>query len=51
MGLYISGDLADHLEENGITHTRNRPYQPQTQGKIERWHRSMKSDSLLSKRF
>jgi transposase InsO family protein len=48
---YISGDLADYLEENGMTHTRDRPYQPQAQGKIERWHRSIKSDSLLSKRF
>jgi transposase InsO family protein len=45
---YISGDLADYLEENGMTHTRDRPYQPQAQGKIERWHRSMKNQILLS---
>jgi len=31
---YISGELADYLEENGMTHTRGRPYHPQTQGKI-----------------
>ena len=24
-------------------HTRGRPYHPMTQGKIERWHRSMKN--------
>jgi transposase InsO family protein len=42
---YISGELADYLEENGMTHTRGRPYHPQTQGKIERWHRSMKIKS------
>jgi len=29
---YISGELADYLEENGMTHTRGRPYHPQTQG-------------------
>jgi len=47
---YISDDLADYLEENGMAHTRDRPYQPQTQGKIERGQSSMKSDSFLSKR-
>ena len=40
---YISGELANYLQENGMTHTRGRPYHPQTQGKIERWHRSMKN--------
>ena len=28
-------------------HTRGRPYHPMTQGKIERWHRSMKNQVLL----
>ena len=45
---YISGELADYLEENGMSHTRGRPYHPQTQGKIERWHRSMKNQILLN---
>ena len=45
---YISGELADYLQENGMTHTRGRPYHPQTQGKIERWHRSMKNQILLN---
>ena len=45
---YISGELADYLEGNGMTHTRGRPYHPQTQGKIERWHRSMKNKILLN---
>ena len=45
---YISGELADFLEENGMTHARGRPYHPQTQGKIERWHRSMKNKILLN---
>ena len=45
---YISGDLANYLQGNGMTHTRGRPYHPQTQGKIERWHRSMKNQILLN---
>jgi len=45
---YISGELSEYLEENGMTHTRGRPYHPQTQGKIERWHRSMKNQILLN---
>lgn len=45
---YISGELADYLEDNDMTHTRGRPYHPQTQGKIERWHRSMKNQILLN---
>jgi len=30
-----------------MSHTRGRPYHPQTQGKIERWHRSLKNRILL----
>ena len=44
---YISGDLATYLEEHNMQHTRGRPYHPQTQGKIERWHRSMKNQVSL----
>jgi len=40
---YVSKDLRDYLAEQGMTHTRGRPYHPQTQGKIERYHRSMKN--------
>jgi putative transposase len=31
-----------------ITHTRGWPYHPQTQGKIERWHRPMKNQILIN---
>jgi len=44
---YISGDLKEYLTDNGLTHTQGRPYHPQTQGKIERYHRSMKNILLL----
>src|SRR2546421_4088514 len=35
------------LDDNGIRHIRGRPYHPMTQGKIERYHRSMKNRILL----
>jgi len=44
---YISGELKTYLADNGLTHTRGRPYHPMTQGKIERYHRSMKNILLL----
>ena len=44
---YVSGALAKWLEDQGMAHTRGRPYHPMTQGKIERWHRSLKNQILL----
>ena len=44
---YTSGDLAEYLKEHGIGQSHGRPYHPQTQGKIERYHRSMKNVILL----
>ena len=44
---YISGDLADWLEDQGMDHVRGAPYHPQTQGKIERWHQTLKNSVLL----
>ena len=44
---YVSQALRDYLTEAGIDHTRGKPYHPMTQGKIERYHRSMKNIILL----
>jgi putative transposase len=44
---YISGDLAKWLEVQGMTHVRGAPCHPQTQGKIERWHQTLKNRILL----
>jgi transposase InsO family protein len=48
---YISSDLADWLEGNGMSHVRGAPYHPQTQGKIERWHQTLKNRILLENYF
>jgi transposase InsO family protein len=44
---YVSKALREYLEEEGIRYTRSKPYHPMTQGKIERYHRSMKNILLL----
>ena len=44
---YISRDLADWLEGVGMGHVRGAPCHPQTQGKIERWHQTLKNRILL----
>ena len=53
---YIAGDLSKWLAERNMKHTRRvgdalparcKPYHPMTQGKIERWHLSLKSRILL----
>ncbi len=44
---YVANDLSEWLEAQGMRHTRGKPYHPMTQGKIERWHLSLKSRILL----
>ena len=44
---YVASDLANWLEGKGIEHVRGAPYHPQTQGKIERWHQTLKNRILL----
>jgi len=48
---YISGELANWLNDNGMDHVRGAPYHPQTQGKIERWHQTLKNHILLENHF
>ena len=45
---YVSQALGSYLTQHGLTHTRGAPYHPMTQGKIERYHRSMKNIVKLS---
>jgi transposase InsO family protein len=40
---YISKALSDYLDDKKMRHVRGAPYHPMTQGKIERWHRSLKN--------
>ena len=44
---YIADELARWLEGRKIEHIRGAPCHPQTQGKIERWHQTLKNRILL----
>jgi putative transposase len=44
---YISGELAEWMQKQEMEHIRGAPFHPQTQGKIERWHQTMKNRILL----
>lgn len=44
---YVSTELAEWLDGNGMDHVRGAPNHPQTQGKIERWHQTLKNRILL----
>jgi transposase InsO family protein len=44
---YIAADLAKWLDGQKMAHIRGAPYHPMTQGKIERWHQTLKNRILL----
>ena len=44
---FTSRVMADYLNMHGIKHIFGKPYHPQTQGKIERFHRSIKEKVCL----
>jgi transposase InsO family protein len=48
---YVASDLADFLKDKGMNHVRGKPYHPQTQGKIERWHQTLKNRVLLNHHY
>ncbi len=44
---YVSAQLGSWLAHNGMAHARGKPYHPMTQGKIERYRRSMKNQDTV----
>ncbi|SCW60348.1 Integrase core domain-containing protein [Rhizobium mongolense subsp. loessense] len=44
---YIASDLGEWLEKRSIAQVHGAPGHPQTQGKIERWHQTLKNRILL----
>jgi len=48
---YVASELADYLAEEKMKHVRGASFHPQTQGKIERWHQTLKNHILLENYF
>lgn len=43
---FVARDFKEFIRITGMTHVRIRPYYPQSNGKIERMHRTLKSESI-----
>ncbi len=43
---FIAKDFKEFIRVAGMTHVRTSPYYPQSNGKIERWHKTLKSDCV-----
>lgn len=43
---FIARDFKEFIRLSGMTHVRTSPYYPQSNGKIERWHGTLKHDCL-----
>jgi transposase InsO family protein len=43
---FIARDFKSFIRQCGMTHVRTSPYYPQSNGKIERWHKSLKSECI-----
>jgi putative transposase len=43
---FIARDFKEFIRISGMTHVRTSPYYPQSNGKIERWHKSLKAECI-----
>ena len=43
---FIAKDFKEFIRIAGMTHVRTSPYYPQSNGKLERWHKSLKSECI-----
>jgi putative transposase len=43
---FIARDFKEFIRLAGLTHVRTAPYHPQSNGKIERWHQTLKADCI-----
>ena len=43
---FLAKDFKEFIRISGITHVRTSPYYPQSNGKLEHWHKSLKSECI-----
>ncbi len=46
---FIAKDFKEFIRIAGMTHVKTSPYYPQSNGKIERWHKTLKGDCIRVK--
>ena len=46
---FIARDFKEFVRISGMTHVRTSPYYPQSNGKIERWHKTLKTEAIREK--
>ena len=46
---FVAKDFKEYIRICGMTHVRTSPYYPQSNGKIERWHQTLKADCIRPK--
>ncbi len=46
---FIAKDFKEFIRVAGMTHVRTSPYYPQSNGKLERWHKSIKHECIRPK--
>jgi putative transposase len=43
---FVAKDFKEFIRACGMTHVRTSPYYPRSNGKVERWHRTLKGDCI-----
>ena len=43
---FVANDFKEFIRLSGMTHVRTSPYYPQSNGKIERWHKTLKTECI-----
>ena len=43
---FIARDFKEFIRISGMTHVRTSPHYPQSNGKLERWHKSLKTECI-----
>ena len=43
---FIAKDFKEFIRVSGMTHVRTSPYYPQSNGKLERWHKTLKGECV-----
>lgn len=46
---FIARDFKEFIRLMGMTHVRTSPFYPQSNGKLERWHKSLKTEAVRPK--